>query len=134
MDQAAVRDFHVKCDLPVGAYAAPRGLDEDRGKLRHRLLQEELDEYKDALRHGDLIEQCDALGDLLYLVLGGFVEMGVDARGVFWAIHDSNMTKEGDKRDDGKVLKGRGYRAPKIAEEIALQVEEEARLALECPF
>lgn len=138
--QHAVRAFHRAFKLPVGDYAKPSALDEERGKLRYDMLYEELVELWAALKDGDLVAQADALGDILYLALGGFVELGVDSTPVFWAIHDSNRSKLGADgapvlRGDGKVLKGPGYFPPKIAEAIQEQIEEEARLAeMDIPF
>ena len=137
--QEAVRDFHRKFGLPVGDYATPAALDEERAKLRYDLLLEELTEFWLACKEGDLVAQADALGDILYLAYGGFVELGVHSNGVFWEIHDSNLSKLGADgkpvlRDDGKVLKGPDYRPPDIEGVIKQQVEEETNWRRECPF
>lgn len=62
--------------------------------LRVSLIQEELDELKLALiKEGSLVLSADALGDLLYVVLGTAVALGIDLDPIFQEIHFSNMTK-----------------------------------------
>ncbi len=121
--QYAVEEFHRKHGAPVGEWFAPAALDEERAKLRRDLLAEEIEEFWGACVEGDLAQQAKELGDLLYIVLGGFVEIGVDVERVFWAIHGSNMTKDGVPREDGKVTKGPGYLLPNIEGVIEQQVE-----------
>lgn len=59
----------------------------------------------------DLVETADAIGDLLYVVLGTAVSCGIDIEPVFAEIHRSNMTKfiDGHRREDGKWIKGPSY-------------------------
>ena len=40
------------------------------GEVRARLIQEELDEYREALAAGDIVGIADALSDLLDVVMG----------------------------------------------------------------
>lgn len=89
--------------------------------LRHRLMAEENAEYLEAAKAGDLEEVADALGDMLYILCGTILEHGMhEVIGqVFAEIQESNMSKLGADgrplyREDGKVLKGPGYRAPDI--------------------
>lgn len=86
--------------------------------LRHTLIKEELDEYLEACDNKDIIEIADAIGDMLYLVLGAAVEHGINIEPVFDEIHRSNMSKlengEVIRRNDGKVLKGSNYFPPNI--------------------
>lgn len=75
-------------------------------------------------RNRDIIEAADALGDILYVVYGLALEMGVDLRAVFHEIHASNMTKLGEngrpiRREDGKILKGPDYVKPNIRLQLA---------------
>ena len=46
-------------------------------ELRHRLMQEENDEYLEAAKKGDLIEIADALGDQLYILCGTILKHGL---------------------------------------------------------
>lgn len=83
--------------------------------LRWRLIDEELTEFQYAIDipddEVDLVKVADALGDLLYVVLGAGVAFGIDLAPVFDEIHRSNMTKfiDGQKRPDGKWVKGPSY-------------------------
>lgn len=67
--------------------------------LRYNLIDEELKEFNDAT---NIYEVADALGDLLYVVLGAAVTYGIDLEPVFQEIHRSNMTKlwTGQEADD----------------------------------
>ncbi|MET8468422.1 MazG nucleotide pyrophosphohydrolase domain-containing protein [Streptomyces sp. NPDC006422] len=96
---------------------------------RRTLLAEEsaeaadaLDELALALREGDdPIAQYRAvakeLADVLYVTYGAADALGIDLPAVFAEVHRSNMSKvdaDGQvlRREDGKVLKGPGYRPP----------------------
>lgn len=111
--QQMVTDFHRAMGQPVGDTSSP-SLAEDR-TLRLDLISEEFAELEVALHYNDLVEVADALGDLLYVVIGSAVTWGIDIAAVFETIHRSNMTKvDGPKRADGKILKGPGYVPPDI--------------------
>ncbi len=65
------------------------------------------------------IEIADARGDIIYVVCGFAVEMGIDLTSVVREIHASNLTKldaNGQPifRGDGKVMKGPNYMKPRI--------------------
>ncbi len=99
----------------------PELIDEDQAALRHRLMQEELDEYLQAAKDNDLIEVADALGDQLYILCGTILKHGLQEVivEVFNEIQRSNMSKLGADgkpiyREDGKVLKGPNYFKPNI--------------------
>jgi predicted HAD superfamily Cof-like phosphohydrolase len=69
---------------------------------------------------------ADALEDLLYLILGTFIELGLQdlAEPMFVRVHESNMSKLGADgkpiyREDGKVLKGPGYFAPELGKMLS---------------
>ena len=70
-------------------------------KLRSKLIIEELTEYNDAVKDNDIVEIADAIGDMLYLVLGAAVEHGIEIEPVFDEIHLSNMSK---LDSDGKPI------------------------------
>lgn len=84
-------------------------------RLRLALIQEETGELADSYwlpRYLAIVEAADALGDLLYVVLGAAVAYGIDLEPVFWEIHRSNMSKfrKGFQiRKDGKLLKSPRY-------------------------
>lgn len=95
----------------------------DKIKLRYALMKEENEEYLEAAKNNDLVEIADALGDMLYILLGTVLEHGLQDKfeAVFNEIQRSNMSKLGSNgkpiyREDGKVMKGPSYFKPKIGE------------------
>jgi predicted HAD superfamily Cof-like phosphohydrolase len=89
--------------------------------LRHRLMQEENDEYLEAAMNGDLTLIADALGDKLYILCGTILAHGLQHKivEVFNEIHRSNMSKLDNNgkpvyREDGKILKSSNYFKPDI--------------------
>lgn len=90
-------------------------------ELRHRLMQEENDEYLEAAKEGNIVEVADALGDQLYILCGTILKHGLQHKiaEVFEEIQRSNMSKldENGKpiyREDGKILKSELYFKPDI--------------------
>tara|TARA_R110002096_G_scaffold135456_2_gene287147 strand:- start:51012 stop:51398 length:387 start_codon:yes stop_codon:yes gene_type:complete len=90
--------------------------------LRHRLMQEENEEYLEAAKNGDLVEIADALGDMMYILCGTILKHGLQHKieEVFEEIQRSNMSKldaDGNPiyREDGKILKSDLYFKPNIA-------------------
>ena len=116
----AVNEFHVT--FQVGdAPNAPELLPKQEAELRYALLKEENEEYLEACKNNDLVEVADALGDQLYILCGTILKHGLQNKieEVFEEIHRSNMSKldeNGDPifREDGKVMKGKGYFRPDI--------------------
>ena len=100
----------------------PTGIiDEDMFRLRHRLMNEENDEYLEACKSGDLVEIADALGDMMYILCGTILSHGLQNKieDVFEEIQKSNMSKldsDGNPiyRQDGKIMKGLNYFKPDI--------------------
>jgi predicted HAD superfamily Cof-like phosphohydrolase len=116
-----VKEFHSTFGLeyhesPVSA------IDQKIVDLRHRLMQEENDEYLEACRNNDLVQIADALGDKMYILFGTIVAHGLQYKieEIFDEIHRSNMSKLDDEgkpiyREDGKILKSSNYFLPDIA-------------------
>jgi predicted HAD superfamily Cof-like phosphohydrolase len=82
--------------------------------LRFALMEEELKEFRDEWEAGNFYSAVKELADLLYVVNGTAVEMGLDGDDIVNLVHQSNLTKLGEDgkpifRDDGKVLKGPNY-------------------------
>jgi predicted HAD superfamily Cof-like phosphohydrolase len=46
-------------------------------ELRHSLLKEEVDEFSEAYEANDIVEQADALADMLYIIAGTCVSYGI---------------------------------------------------------
>jgi predicted HAD superfamily Cof-like phosphohydrolase len=115
-----VKEFHSVFGLEY--HEEPKsGIDKKIIELRHRLMQEENDEYMEAAMKGDLPLIADALGDKLYILCGTIVAHGLQHKiaEVFNEIHRSNMSKldsDGKPiyREDGKILKSKNYFLPDI--------------------
>jgi NTP pyrophosphatase (non-canonical NTP hydrolase) len=108
--------FHAAFSHPV---AATPTFDVVRTTLRLKLMREELDETAEAMLRKDMKETADGLADLMYVVLGTAVELGINMAPVFAEVHRSNMAKLGADgkpitRDDGKTLKPDGWTPPDI--------------------
>jgi predicted HAD superfamily Cof-like phosphohydrolase len=115
-----VKEFHEKFGLEF--HESPMGVVSRRiYELRHRLMQEENDEYLEACEKGDLTLIADALGDKMYILFGTIIAHGLQHKieEVFSEIHRSNLSKldEDGKpiyREDGKILKSKNYFLPDI--------------------
>jgi len=114
----AVEDFHKKYNAGIN-----QPIDEDSLALRNTLILEESVEaseemcnsFGQALRpvHVDKEALTKELADILYVTVGAAVYWGLPLEETFKRVHESNMTKElGNKRDDGKILKGDNYEPP----------------------
>lgn len=115
-----VREFHTVFRVPANEDPTAV-LRNELAELRHRLMQEENDEYLDACRKEDINLIADALGDQLYILFGTIITHGLQHKieEVFDEIHRSNMSKLDDDRkpifrEDGKVLKSNNYFVPDI--------------------
>lgn len=135
-----VRQFHETYDVPI----VQTGADVDVANLgmRMALIAEEFAElvgavygdaaegvtlqgYGDAVAYDedrrDTVAAADALADLVYVIYGMALETGIPLPEVLGEVHRSNLSKldtDGSvlRREDGKVLKGPGFKEPKIAQ------------------
>jgi predicted HAD superfamily Cof-like phosphohydrolase len=115
-----VKEFHEVFGLQF--HEAPTSaVDPAIVDLRHRLMQEENDEYLEACRNNDLTQIADALGDKMYILFGSIIAHGLQYKieEIFDEIHRSNMSKLDDEgkpiyREDGKILKSKNYFLPEI--------------------
>lgn len=121
-----VREFHEKFLHPV----AEKPTLNVNAELRHKLMQEENEEYLEAAEKGDLVGVADALGDQLYILCGTILAHGMQhiIQDVFDEIQRSNMSKLGADgnpvyREDGKIMKGPNYTPPQI-KNIVLGTEQ----------
>ncbi|OGO40035.1 MAG: hypothetical protein A2Z03_11945 [Chloroflexi bacterium RBG_16_56_8] len=110
-------EFHRTFSHPVGA--VPEFPAQSYIDLRLSLIDEEVQELRDAVVARDMVETADALGDIMYVVIGMAIALGIPIDKVFNEIHASNMTKLGEDgrpiyREDGKILKGQNFRPPNI--------------------
>jgi len=85
-----------------------------------KLIQEEGEELADAIKDNDLVEQLDALIDLIVVTIGAMNSLGVDAEGAWNEVMRTNFAKIDPttgcvrKREDGKVLKPEGWEPPQL--------------------
>jgi len=100
-----VKEFHHKFNHNISD--TPVMLTPDQVKNRYNWMLEELNEFKEA---PDIVEQADAMVDLIYFALGTLVMMGVKPEKPFEIVQQANMSKlweDGKPRynPDGKVIK-----------------------------
>lgn len=106
--QKMVQEFHEQFDIHIAT--APSVPGEGTQTLRNRLIQEEFEEFQEAMHNKDLPNMAKELADLLYVVYGTAVSLGIDMEPVFQEVHRSNMSKVGGhKREDGKWVKPPTY-------------------------
>ena len=118
---SAVRTFSDAFNIPW-SNTPTTALPSEQVALRHRLMEEENNEYLEAANAGDMVEVADALGDQLYILCGTILSHGMQdvIEDVFSEIQASNMSKLGSDnlpilREDGKVMKGPNYFRPDIS-------------------
>jgi Uncharacterized protein conserved in bacteria len=80
--------FQEFANQPVSK--SPRQLDPERVITRAKWMMEELAEFVNA---DSVYAQADSLTDLLYYLLGAFVEMGIKPDSLFEIVHSANMGK-----------------------------------------
>jgi len=117
-----VDEFHKAYGMPRGTVTINEDFskltekDAKRIKLRADLTAEEYRELAIADSPEEIMkESCD----LVYVILGMFVEFGWDFDEAFKRVHESNLSKLDDDgkplyREDGKILKGPNYTAPTL--------------------
>jgi NTP pyrophosphatase (non-canonical NTP hydrolase) len=83
--------------------------------VRSHLIAEELGELILAIADNNRVNIADALGDLLYVVIGAALVYNIPLREVFHEIHHSNMSKKTKDPNDERLRdKGPDYRPPDI--------------------
>ena len=88
------------------------------------LIEEEFNELIEAVQDNDRVEQLDALIDILVVTMGAIRAGGYDGEGAWKEVMDTNFAKidpetgKVRKREDGKVLKPEGWKAPELAQFI----------------
>lgn len=110
---------------------SPTLLTEEQWKLRLKLSQEELDEYRDACEAGDLVEIFDAILDRIFLAIGDAVSHGLQDYLIegFDEVVRSNLSKldengqpiingengvYDESRPFGKILKSKDFSEPML--------------------
>ena len=107
--------FATACDQPASPenYAMYLGL-----------IDEEYEELLEAIVNQDRVEQLDALVDILVVTMGAIRAAGWDGEAAWKEVMNTNFAKidpetgKVRKREDGKVLKPDGWKAPELAQFI----------------
>lgn len=106
--------FMQACGQTTDTYNA------DQYALYRRLIDEEVGELQQAVSTDDRVEQLDALIDILVVTIGALHSAGFDAEGAWQEVMKTNFAKINpdtglvNKREDGKVLKPAGWKAPDL--------------------
>ena len=111
--------FHRAVDNPIEV--TPRIPHKERIYLRARLIHEEVNEELLPLlemRSSDLVAIADAIADSMYVLIGTALEYGIPLPQIWNIVQATNMAKVDPvtgkvrKREDGKVLKPKGWQPP----------------------
>jgi predicted HAD superfamily Cof-like phosphohydrolase len=93
-------------------------------KMYLDLIREETNELEEAILDNDKVEQLDALVDILVVTMGAIRAAGWDGEGAWREVMNTNFAKidpdtgKVRKREDGKVLKPEGWKAPELGQFI----------------
>lgn len=120
---AQVEEFRVKLGLPVSN--VPQLLEPNDASFYARFVMEEMSEFLLAHEKGDLVGAADALGDLIYLLTGCSLMMGLPIDEILGFIHTANMDKvKGvSKRNVADAVKLPGWRGPESAIQMAIDAK-----------
>jgi predicted HAD superfamily Cof-like phosphohydrolase len=121
-----VKEFHIVFGHPVAK--VPTAMDKRRRKDRAGWIEEETEEF---LKAETLVDQCDAITDILYFALGTMVELGIEPANLFDIVQRANMSKlfpDGKPHyrvTDGKVQKPPTWQPPEpfLEAEIQRQID-----------
>ena len=106
-----IERFGSACDQPAS---------EANYKMYLGLIDEEVCELEEAVAADDKVEQLDALVDILVVTVGAIRAAGWDGEGAWKEVMGTNFAKidpdtgKVRKREDGKVLKPQGWKAPQL--------------------
>ena len=109
-------------DIDTFATACDQPPSEANYDMYLSLIAEEYNELADAIAADDKVEQLDALVDILVVTMGAIRAGGFDGEGAWREVMATNFAKidpdtgKVRKREDGKVLKPEGWRAPELAQ------------------
>ena len=97
---------------------------QDQFDLYLKLIKEEVEELQIAVDNNDCVEQLDALIDIMVVTVGAVQSLGADGEGAWKEVMSTNFAKIDSltgrvrKREDGKVLKPVGWKAPELTQFI----------------
>jgi predicted HAD superfamily Cof-like phosphohydrolase len=107
--------FMVACDQTVCEY------NQNQLDMYHTLIKEETKELQQAFNENNTVEILDALIDIIVVTVGAINSMGADGPGAWDEVMKTNFAKIDNitgkvrKREDGKVLKPEGWKAPELS-------------------
>ena len=110
-----INKFHAACDQLAS---------KENYEMYLSLIDEEYQELINAIEANDTVEQLDALIDILVVTIGAIRAGGFNGEGAWKEVMDTNFAKidpdtgKVRKREDGKVLKPEGWKAPELAQFI----------------
>lgn len=120
-----VREFQLRFGHPVAD--KPTQLNPERVLKRYHWMLEEINEFLEA---DEIVEQADAMIDVIYFALGTLVEMGIRPDKLFDIVQSANMAKlwldgKPHYNAEGKTIKPGNWEDPhnKLKEEIERQYE-----------
>ena len=120
-----VKEFHLRFGHPVAD--RPRQMDPERALKRYHWMLEEVNEFLEA---DEIVEQADAMIDVIYFALGTLVEMGIKPDSLFQIVQEANMAKlwpdgQPHYNEEGKTIKPTSWEDPhnKLKKEIERQYE-----------
>ena len=109
-------------DIDTFGSACDQEPSEANYKMYLGLIDEEHKELHEAVAANDRVEQLDALVDILVVTMGAIRAGGFDGEGAWQEVMNTNFAKINPetgkviKREDGKVLKPEGWKAPELAQ------------------
>jgi predicted HAD superfamily Cof-like phosphohydrolase len=108
-----VAEFHQKFAVPL--LSKPSLIPQDRSNHRHKLMSEEVAEYKAGVANEDLENIAKELADVLFATYGTILEHGLQDKmeEIFAEVHRSNMSKD---FHEYKMIKGKSYTPANIAD------------------
>lgn len=123
-----VKKFHQVFGHPYSE--SPVLLTLERAEKRYSWIQEEINEFLEATKKQDIVEQADAMIDVLYFALGTLVEMGIEPDELFYIVQEANMSKiwpdgKPHYNEMGKVIKPKGWEDPH--EKLALAIQRKKK-------
>ncbi len=105
-----VRQFHEKFGHPV-ARLPVWGTSEDVLKFRIKMIREESNELIEAIEQKDMAKIAAEAVDLIYVVIGTLVVMGLPLMPFWREVQRANMQKEVNP-EGGKPIKPAGWQEP----------------------
>lgn len=98
-----VKDFHDKYECYRGDTPSFPPHDVMMGRIAR--VREEISELYEAIEELDLRKIAAESIDVVYVIMGLFLAIGVDPRPLWDAIHEANMRKTGNGKNGAKVMK-----------------------------